>query len=73
MTENMSDDTRMGRFRISAPNSPGPPEQLNHGRFRINPQSKQTIFFFIFILFCGVRCSGIDFILFIFYFFCVKF
>lgn len=36
MAENMCDDhTRMGRFRICAPNSPEP---MSHGRFRIIPQ-----------------------------------
>lgn len=35
--------TRMGRFRICPPNSPGPPEQLSHGRFRIIPQGNGKI------------------------------
>lgn len=42
MSDSKSDDaaTRMGRFRICAPNAPGPPgEQVSHGRFRIIPQS----------------------------------
>lgn len=37
-----SDSTKMGRFRICPPNSPGPPEPMSHGRFRIIPQGKQT-------------------------------
>lgn len=41
MAENASESTtRMGRFRICSPNSPGPPEQMSHGRFRIIPQGK---------------------------------
>lgn len=36
------DTTRMGRFRVCPPNSPGPPgEQLSHGRFRIIPQGNK--------------------------------
>ncbi|XP_031632744.1 uncharacterized protein LOC116346695 isoform X2 [Contarinia nasturtii] len=38
MAEGDTSTTRMGRFRICPPNSPGPPEQLSHGRFRIIPQ-----------------------------------
>lgn len=53
MTENASESTtRMGRFRICSPNSPGPPEQMSHGRFRIIPQSKQEkIWVFVFLSF----------------------
>lgn len=40
MAEGDTSTTRMGRFRICPPNSPGPPEQLSHGRFRIIPQGK---------------------------------
>lgn len=42
MAEGDTSTTRMGRFRICPPNSPGPPEQLSHGRFRIIPQGKNT-------------------------------
>lgn len=35
------DATRMGRFRVCPPNTPGPPE-MTHGRFRISPQSKYS-------------------------------
>lgn len=41
MAEGDTSTTRMGRFRICPPNSPGPPEQLSHGRFRIIPQGKR--------------------------------
>ena len=41
MAEGDTSTTRMGRFRICPPNSPGPPgEQMSHGRFRIIPQGK---------------------------------
>lgn len=42
MSKNAGDSaaTRMGRFRVQnfQSNSPGPPEQLSHGRFHIIPQ-----------------------------------
>lgn len=41
MADSDTSTTRMGRFKICAPNSPGPPEQLSHGRFRIIPQGNK--------------------------------